>query len=471
MLEKLFTHHINVPKSEDCLYLNVFAPSWKPKEDQPNGFAVMFWIHGGGFAVHSAAHYGDYGICKALCTKDVIVVTINYRLGFFGFLATGDEHAPGNYGLWDQTLALKWVKENISAFGGDPNNITVFGQSAGGMSTDILALSPHSRDLFQKMIPMSGTACCSLISHTAEHVRNACLDFAIGYGFKCPVTDRKSEQNAALVEFFRKLSPSQLAITMLGKRGFKVNVNGIDLTPIVDGDFLPRPIDELRKEAPYKICMTGVTENEGVLFVTLKRPSKVMEEMNELITVELTKRKIKNIDETKKKLLHIYCKNINVNNKVELKRKNIDLVSDVFMNYGTWEYAHKMAKNGHIVYQYLFEYVNLKGFGILGYIAPMISATHSSDLPYLFLRGIISKFSPNETDLKMVEILTTYFTNFAKFGNPNGQPHDEQLWQPLSPNNTTRFFKINFPKSSMEDHIHNGRMEEWNKILSEESSN
>jgi hypothetical protein len=77
----------------------------------------------------------------------VVVVSINYRLGFFGFLSTGDEHARGNFGLWDQTLALRWVKENISAFGGDPNNVTIFGQSAGGASVDFLTLSPHSRGI------------------------------------------------------------------------------------------------------------------------------------------------------------------------------------------------------------------------------------------------------------------------------------------------------------------------------------
>lgn len=77
--------------------------------------------------------------------KDVVVVSINYRLGFFGFLSTGDENARGNFGLWDQTLALKWVKENISYFGGDPENVTIFGQSAGAASVDFLTLSPHSR--------------------------------------------------------------------------------------------------------------------------------------------------------------------------------------------------------------------------------------------------------------------------------------------------------------------------------------
>lgn len=84
-------------------------------------------------------------IFRALCSKNVIVVSINYRLGFFGFFSTGDENSPGNYGLWDQTLALKWIKENIEFFGGNPENVTIFGQSAGGASVDFLTLSPHSR--------------------------------------------------------------------------------------------------------------------------------------------------------------------------------------------------------------------------------------------------------------------------------------------------------------------------------------
>jgi carboxylesterase type B len=133
--------------------------------------------------VHSSSHYGDYGICKALCSKDVIVVSINYRLGYFGFLSTDDEQCPGNNGLFDQGLALKWVKENINVFRGNPNNITVFGQSAGGASADYLSLSPLTRDLFQKVIPMAGSAIHSFAIISREKNREKCLEFARSLGF------------------------------------------------------------------------------------------------------------------------------------------------------------------------------------------------------------------------------------------------------------------------------------------------
>jgi carboxylesterase 2 len=105
----------------------------------------MFYIHGGGFVIGNSASCGDIQVCNYLCSKDVIVVTANYRLSLFGFFTTGDERVLGNYGLWDQTFALRWIKRNIHAFGGDPNNVTVFGHSAGGASADLLCLSPHSR--------------------------------------------------------------------------------------------------------------------------------------------------------------------------------------------------------------------------------------------------------------------------------------------------------------------------------------
>lgn len=105
----------------------------------------MVFVHGGGFLIHSAANYGDWNICKNICYHDVIVCVIQYRLGLLGFLSTGDDSCPGNFGLWDQLDAFRWIHQNIKGFGGDPDNVTAFGQSAGAASVDLLSLSPYSK--------------------------------------------------------------------------------------------------------------------------------------------------------------------------------------------------------------------------------------------------------------------------------------------------------------------------------------
>ena len=135
--------------SEDCLFLNVYAPVGRPEQSP-----VMVWIHGGGFFAGSA----DFYISDTLSAYgQVIVVTINYRLSLFGFLSTSDENAPGNVGLLDQHVAIKWVHNNINAFGGDPNKVTIFGESAGGMSVTYQSLFAGNKGLFQRAIAQSGS--------------------------------------------------------------------------------------------------------------------------------------------------------------------------------------------------------------------------------------------------------------------------------------------------------------------------
>ena len=144
--------------SEDCLYLNVYAPATSDKNSK---LPVMFWIHGGGFSgggSNEPRHDGDF-----LPLKGVVLVTINYRLGVFGFLATEDlakeaGGAAGNYGLQDMIAALRWVKTNIKEFGGDPGNVTIFGESAGSFAVSTLMASPMAQGLFQKAIGESGGA-------------------------------------------------------------------------------------------------------------------------------------------------------------------------------------------------------------------------------------------------------------------------------------------------------------------------
>lgn len=157
--EKSMQTHVFFSKfagSEDCLYLNVYAKDLQPEKLRP----VMVWIYGGGFQVGEATR--DMYSPDFFMSKDVVLVSISYRLGALGFLSLEDPelNVPGNAGLKDQILGLRWVQQNIEAFGGDPNNVTLFGESAGGASTHLLTLSPQTEGLLHKAIPMSGTALC-----------------------------------------------------------------------------------------------------------------------------------------------------------------------------------------------------------------------------------------------------------------------------------------------------------------------
>ena len=152
-------------QSEDCLSLNVIVPG-SPKDKLLR--SVMVWIHGGAYTVGDGCGYDGSYLASG---GDVIVVTFNYRLGALGFFSTADTTMPGNYGLKDQRLALMWVHENIEDFGGDPNSVTIFGESAGGFSVSFMSLMPENKGLFQKAIFQSGTAdLLPVIERNPRHV-------------------------------------------------------------------------------------------------------------------------------------------------------------------------------------------------------------------------------------------------------------------------------------------------------------
>ena len=147
--------------SEDCLYLNIWTPSVNSALNLP----VMVWIYGGAYTVGSGSQLGaaflstdNIFLGTHLSLREVVVITLNYRLGVFGYLYCNTTDCPGNQGLWDQALAIKWVKANVRAFGGNPNDITLFGESAGSMSISNHIVSNFTRNLFQKAIMQSGMA-------------------------------------------------------------------------------------------------------------------------------------------------------------------------------------------------------------------------------------------------------------------------------------------------------------------------
>ncbi|KAK9687531.1 Carboxylesterase family [Popillia japonica] len=155
--------------NEDCLYINVYTP--RVPDTSNSLLPVMVWIYGGTF-IGGNSSYALYGPDQ-LVSKEVIVVSFNYRLGIFGFLSTGDTVAPGNTGLKDQIFALKWIQKNIKAFGGNPNQVTIFGESAGAASVSYLVLSPRTKGLFHRAIMESGSALCLwALSKTCRQAAN-----------------------------------------------------------------------------------------------------------------------------------------------------------------------------------------------------------------------------------------------------------------------------------------------------------
>ncbi|KAL1140507.1 hypothetical protein AAG570_000437 [Ranatra chinensis] len=181
--------------NEDCLYINVFTPQ------VPNGnmthYDVIVFIHGGAFMFSSGFVYGP----QKLLDKDIVFVTFNYRLGPLGFLSTEDDIVPGNMGLKDQTLALKWVKKNIAAFGGNPDSVTITGMSAGGSSVHYHMLSPLSKGLFNRVISVSGTALCPWAQ--TENAKEKAHMIASSLG--CPV-----DNSTILVECLRNRPAKQI---------------------------------------------------------------------------------------------------------------------------------------------------------------------------------------------------------------------------------------------------------------------
>lgn len=238
--------------AEDCLYLNVWTPAVDGKKR-----AVMFWIHGGGFFIGSAAQAEYSG--AALAEKgDVVVVGINYRLGALGFAhlqdALGDAHqSDTNLGMRDQVAALQWVRDNIDQFGGDPDNVTIFGESAGGMSVATLMAIPSAEGLFHKAIPQSGAGHNAVSKAGATKVAEKLLSSL-----------NITQDNAADLQTipYEAILKAQMKCSSVEMNCGPWNLPSIGMAfvPVVDGDFLP--------DHPYNMIKNGLSKNVSLLIGT-----------------------------------------------------------------------------------------------------------------------------------------------------------------------------------------------------------
>ncbi|GMR57068.1 hypothetical protein PMAYCL1PPCAC_27263 [Pristionchus mayeri] len=436
------------PSSEDCLYLNVFCPG----DNIGKKFPVMVFIHGGAHAFSYIKKYGDQGLCDGLVRRGVIVVTVQYRLGILGFFSTGDEVCPGNFGLWDQIEALKWVQENIEHFGGDKNNVTLFGQCSGGVCADLISLSPYSRGLIHRLIPMSGNANATWAHQ--KSIADYCKKYA---GTKLGIF---AESNDELIEKLRCVPADQLRVRVYFRNiGWRETIR--NFCPVIDGDLLPHAIEELRRTAPVLPLMAGVTTLEGGLSL---RPKDVHEDsIRQAIDAMLPKGARR---ETRDSLVTLY-KDVGVRRQPEhaVWRARVELSSDRMYNIPTVKLLTECSGKGAPTYLYVFSYYNPKCIGREAHFAPCSEASHSCDLAYVFNAGVDEHFEFSEDDKQMAETMTRAFINFTKRGNPNDV--GSSTWLPCDAEHPGRHMVLDL-NPRVEDDFNEGRCEKWLELFKQE---
>jgi para-nitrobenzyl esterase len=365
------------PLSEDCLYLNVWAPIPAPSEKLP----VIVWIHGGGFVVGSGSCPIYDGL--ALAKKKVIFVTINYRLGVFGFLAhpelsmeSGD-NTSGNYGLLDQIAALKWVKKNIRAFGGDPNNITIAGQSAGSTSVQALILSPLARGLFQKAIAQSG-------------------------GFSTDIGARRLSAVERRGEKLTKMLNARNIAALREKSAAEVMkaAENFPFFPLYEGYVLPLdPLDHLKDKGHSDVPILGgwATGDASVAGKKIMTPAEFRQEA------------VATFGSNANEFLKIFP----ASNQEEANQSLIDYSICKFSALPTYLIGTAGRKKAYL-YQFSFVPTDKPNF-------PTYGAFHSADIPYA-LHTLSQWNRPWEArDRKMEQVMSSYWVNFARTGDPNGE--------------------------------------------------
>jgi para-nitrobenzyl esterase len=375
------------PPSEDCLSLNVWTAAKSPGERRP----VMVWIHGGGLTAGTPAAPRSDG--AALAAKGVVLVSMNYRLGIFGFFAhpeltrESDHQASGNYGFLDQLAALHWVKNNIRAFGGDPDNVTVFGESAGSWSVNVLVASPLSKGLFHRAIGQSGGFLTGMRSLLPTQMVPLSEGEQIGV---------KLAQNAG-VQSIRALRAKSAAEIM---KATEANLAEIRFGAVLDGWVLPDSPERIfaRGEQNDVPTLIGSNDDEGAAFA--RQPT----------TADAWRGQAsKMFGDQATEFLKLYP---------GATDSEAEKSSRTFFGDGTFavqmrSWARAQARTGKApVYLYWFDRVSPD--------AGCRCATHASEIPYVFNTVPTSRRPFQDADRMLADTMSSYWVNFAKGGNPNG---------------------------------------------------
>ena len=398
--------------SEDCLYLNVWTPAKADDEHLP----VLVYFYGGGFVAGDGSEYRYDG--ESIARKGIVVVTVNYRLGIFGFLAHPEltkespYHSSGNYGLLDQSAALRWVQQNIASFGGDPAKITIAGESAGSISVSALMASPLSKKNIAGAIGESGSLLGTLPPIPLAAAEQTGVEFAISIHSNS-LAELRTLPAEKLLDAAARFGPFRFSST-------------------IDGYFFPKNPLEIYEagEQAHVPLLVGWNSEEmnGHTILGQNKP-----------TVENFIENVQNLyGEHAAQILHVY----HASADEEVEQVATDLAGDRFIGFSTWKWSDVHSRtSGKPVYRYMFSRPRPEMRSELGnastgqggsvtkdsagakILKPQAArgAVHSAEIEYAL--GNLSTnrvYDWQPEDYKVSEIMQTFFANFIKTSNPNG---------------------------------------------------
>ncbi|XP_070545945.1 acetylcholinesterase-like [Ptychodera flava] len=433
--------------SEDCLFLNVYVPVTHNTDRLP----VMVWIHGGVFIMGSGNAFFKGTPLAAI--GDVIAVSFNYRLGPLGFLSTGDEHAPGNYGLLDQMAAVQWVHDNIEAFGGDKDMVTLFGNSAGSLSCEYMLLSPLMQGLFHRVIMQSGNVFVKGYFSTDSRMQRKT---AHGLG---KLVGCERETTEELIQCLRAVQAEDFKdfMDIIATKDKLENIVGqtlpnIAFPPVVDGYFFTENPSRVAETMAFTKSgldlMFGNMADEGMFFVAYGMPDMWEEPkltMNKtvyesLMSSLLPGARMKTDQAVKDaiKLMYISWDDADL--------EDLNYADTLSQQLGDFYFicpadasARAYAKAGFNVYRYHMTHVPSKSTWPFKWM----KAAHAEDLQFVFGWHFVDgmNWTMTKEEVEMTLKVMKYWTNFAKTGNPN-LPRDDATFSEEEARHDWPLFKV-----------------------------
>ncbi|XP_040537228.1 fatty acyl-CoA hydrolase precursor, medium chain isoform X1 [Gallus gallus] len=419
-LSDVFTNRkekVRLQMSEDCLYLNIYTPVSTEKQEK---LPVFVWIHGGGLVLGAASSYDG----SALAAFDnVVVVTIQYRLGIVGYFSTGDKYARGNWGYLDQVAALQWIQENIIHFGGDPGSVTICGESAGGISVSALVLSPLAKGLFHKAISESGTAIRALFTDKPEEeaqriaAASGCEKSSSAALVEC--LREKTEEEMEQITLKMDMTTLKLCYTSPGK----CEQPSMFISSTVDGVFFPKSPRELLSEkainaVPYIIGVNNC-EFGWVIPEMMKVPDFTEGLDKEVARQVLQSSFVLSFKSVPSDIVDLVFNEYigKAESRAQVRDGLLDAIGDHMFVFPAIEVARYHRDAGHPVYFYEFQHRPSSATGV---VPEFVKADHGDEIAFVFGKPFLAG-NATEEENKLSRAVMKYWTNFARNGNPNGE--------------------------------------------------